>query len=358
MRRLEIDILPSSVQRGYWTNESNTVEQVFEVLRSESTGLVHFKTACFNGLPIIGSWIQRIHTIFCVWTWNVIATRLNVHTCRAVWSIAFAQAGAGMTKSLRRAFELVPRKKTAQQLRRSALFYQKVLGPEYKKGDCVLVHYPVSPPGCSPKISSHWRGPYRIIECLNDLDDKIEEISNGKQLVVHYDQLKRLYGVIAPPSVIPERNLIPNIFWLVNNVNYSITPIVSVWPFQRLPFSLLPPLPLCLFPVQSPSPRPYPLPGSDLYHWSFRQHLRAHCQDSFNASTLPACSSSSCGKTTLSGITPRESATPTSERGGIQCSELPPPQTSGLFAEEAPSFHTTSPNSKLEYVFAEPSRHL
>ena len=114
-------------------------------------------------------------------------------------------------EAIRKAFELVRRNTTAQQLRRSALYNRKVHEPVYNEGDCVLLHYPVTPPGCSPKLSSHWRGPYRIIKCLNDVNYKIEEISNGKQLVVHYDRLKRYHGVVAPTSLIPERNPISKI---------------------------------------------------------------------------------------------------------------------------------------------------
>ena len=109
-------------------------------------------------------------------------------------------------EAIRKAFELVRQNTTAQQLRRSALYNREVHGPVYKEGDFVLLHYPVTPPGCSPELSSPWRGPYRIIKCLNDVNYKIEEISNGKQLVVHYDRLKQYHGVVAPTSLIPERN--------------------------------------------------------------------------------------------------------------------------------------------------------
>ena len=54
-----------------------------------------------------------------------------------------------------KAFELVRRNTTVHQLRRSALYNRKVQGPVYKEGDCVLLHYPITPPGCSPKLSSH-----------------------------------------------------------------------------------------------------------------------------------------------------------------------------------------------------------
>ena len=53
-------------------------------------------------------------------------------------------------EAIRKAFELVRRNTTAQQLRRSALSNRKLHGPVYKEGACVLLPYPVTPPGCSP----------------------------------------------------------------------------------------------------------------------------------------------------------------------------------------------------------------
>ena len=84
-------------------------------------------------------------------------------------------------------------------------------------------------------------------------------------------------------------------------------------------------------------------------------------QDSFNASTLPACLSSPCGKTLLSRTTPRESSTPTSGRRGKQFGELPSSTPPGPFGDKASYFHSTSPsstNSTLDSVIAGASRHL
>ena len=83
--------------------------------------------------------------------------------------------------------------------------------------------------------------------------------------------------------------------------------------------------------------------------------------DSFNASTLPACSSSTSGKTPLSGVTPKESSAPTSGRRGIQSGELPPSTPPGPSGNEASYFHSTSPsspNSTLDSVIAGASKHL
>ena len=160
-------------------------------------------------------------------------------------------------EAIRKAFELVRRNTTAQQLRRNALYNRKVRGPVYKEGDCVLLHYPVSAPGCSAKLFSHWRSPYRINKCLNDVNNKIEEIGNGKQVVVQYGRLKRYHDVVAPTSLITERNPI------LKNVPTSKQSKLfdhSHCEYMTFPTTFLCLVPLLsLFTFQSLSPCPYPL---------------------------------------------------------------------------------------------------
>ena len=227
-------------------------------------------------------------------------------------------------QAFRKAFELVRRNTTSQQLRRRALYNRKVHGPVYKEGDCVLFHYPVTPPGCCPKLSSHWRGPYRILKRLNDVNYKIEEIGIGKHLIVYYDRLKRYHGVVAPTSLIPERNPISRNVTAAqqskrfdhSHCEYMAFPTTFFLPsappksfYRPQPIATpIPASPRCPLPPEFP-----PTPSAP---------LSSH--DSFNASTLPACSSSTSGKTPLSGVTPKESSTPTSGRRGIQSGELPP----------------------------------
>ena len=220
-------------------------------------------------------------------------------------------------EAIRKAFELVRRNTTAQQLRRSALYNGKVHGPVYKEGNCVLPHYPVTPLNCSAKLSSHWCGPYRIIKCLNDVNYKIEEISNRKQLVVHYDRLQRYYGVVAPTSLIPERNPISKSVLTSkqskrfdhSHCEYMTIPTTFFLP-SAPPKSFYGPQPIATpIPLSPRRPLPPEFPP--------KPSAPPSSQDSFNASTLPACSSPTCGKTPLFATTPRKGSTPTSDRRGI-----------------------------------------
>ena len=264
-------------------------------------------------------------------------------------------------EAIRKAIELVRRNATAQQLRRSALYNRKVHGPVYKDGDCVFLHYPVTAPGCSSKLFSHWRGPYRIIKFLKDVNYTIKKIGNGKQLVVHYDRLKRYHGVVAPKSIIPERNPSTKIVPTSKQskqfdhshceyITFPTTlflPCVPPKPFYR-PQPIATPIPV--------SPRG-PLPPEFLPTPS--APLSSH--DSFIESTLLACSSSTSGKLLLSGTTPKESSTPASGRRGIQSGELPPSTPPGSSGDEASYIHSTpaSSSNPLDSVIAGgASRHL
>ena len=112
-------------------------------------------------------------------------------------------------RKFQQAFELVRRNTTAQQRRRNALYNRKVHGPTYRANEFVLLHYDVTVTGQSPKLSSPWRGPYRILKCINDVNYKIEELSTGKQQIVLYDRLKRYHGTPPLSTPIPTRQSAP-----------------------------------------------------------------------------------------------------------------------------------------------------
>ena len=65
--------------------------------------------------------------------------------------------------------------------------------------------------GQSPRLSSPWRGPYRILKCINDVNYKIEDLSTGKQQIVDYERLKRYHGAPPPSKPIPTRLSTPGL---------------------------------------------------------------------------------------------------------------------------------------------------
>ena len=91
---------------------------------------------------------------------------------------------------MQRAHEAARFHHQAAQQRRNDLYNSKLHGPRYKPGDNVWLQNSVIPEGLSPKISYPWKGPYTILQCLNDVTYKIKSTVNQKETIVHYDRLK------------------------------------------------------------------------------------------------------------------------------------------------------------------------
>ncbi|GFT44687.1 retrovirus-related Pol polyprotein from transposon 412 [Trichonephila clavipes] len=65
---------------------------------------------------------------------------------------------------------------------------------QFKEGDKVWFYNPTRRKGLSPKLQSHWDGPYTILKIINDAVIRIRKSTNSKPRVVHYDRLAPYYG--------------------------------------------------------------------------------------------------------------------------------------------------------------------
>ncbi|GFT49814.1 retrovirus-related Pol polyprotein from transposon 412 [Trichonephila clavipes] len=70
----------------------------------------------------------------------------------------------------------------------------KATGHQFKEGDKVWFYNPTRRTGLSPKLQSHWDGPYTILKIINDVVIRIRKSTNSKPRVVHYDRLAPYYG--------------------------------------------------------------------------------------------------------------------------------------------------------------------
>ncbi|GFW30483.1 retrovirus-related Pol polyprotein from transposon 412 [Trichonephila clavipes] len=70
----------------------------------------------------------------------------------------------------------------------------KSTGHQFKEGDKVWFYNPTRRKGLSPKLQSHWDGPYTILKIINDVVIRIRKSTNSKPRVVHYDRLAPYYG--------------------------------------------------------------------------------------------------------------------------------------------------------------------
>ena len=68
----------------------------------------------------------------------------------------------------------------------------------YKVGDAVWFYYPKRRLGFNPKLQMPWKGPYIVVERLNDVLFKIQSGPKAKPQVVHHDKLKPYLGEDKP----------------------------------------------------------------------------------------------------------------------------------------------------------------
>ena len=73
---------------------------------------------------------------------------------------------------------------------------------EYNVADAVWFHYPVRKPGVSLKFQRPWKGPYVVIEKINDILYKIQLSPQAKPKVFHYDRLKKYLGENKPTWIV------------------------------------------------------------------------------------------------------------------------------------------------------------
>ena len=86
-------------------------------------------------------------------------------------------------------------------LKRQKTWYDKRSSSQHLQvGDMVRLHCPAVKPGTTPKFHRPWRGPFSILEKIDDVVFRIADQS-GKTQTVHTDRLKKFNGpgVVLPP---------------------------------------------------------------------------------------------------------------------------------------------------------------
>ena len=90
---------------------------------------------------------------------------------------------------------------------------QKLSWQQFKPDDHVYVYFPLRKVGRSPKFTSYWQGPFKIIDKVTDLTHRVDCGPRGKPQVVHVDRLRQkreqvLRGEIVDNEVQVESNQI------------------------------------------------------------------------------------------------------------------------------------------------------
>lgn len=54
----------------------------------------------------------------------------------------------------------------------------------------MYVHFPLRAPGLSPKFTSQWRGPYKVLTQKSPVNYEVDCGRNGKMQVIHTDRMR------------------------------------------------------------------------------------------------------------------------------------------------------------------------
>ncbi|CAG2253884.1 unnamed protein product [Mytilus edulis] len=87
------------------------------------------------------------------------------------------------------------RKHVGQEMVRQKKYYDKQLNwSKFRKDDQVYVFFPIRKAGHSPKFTSYWRGPFRVLKEYSDVNYLINCGRRGRPQVIHVDRMRLCKG--------------------------------------------------------------------------------------------------------------------------------------------------------------------
>lgn len=85
----------------------------------------------------------------------------------------------------------------------------KLSWQDFRENDEAYVYFPVKKVGLSSKLTSYWRGPFKVLEKCTDVTYKVNCGQRGKTQIIHVDRLRKrnpqiLEGESVEPLESPE----------------------------------------------------------------------------------------------------------------------------------------------------------
>lgn len=167
-----------------------------------------------------------------------------------------------LKNNLQRAFCHAREADAAAQRRQKSYYDKHAKEPKFKPGDYVRLHSPAVKPGTTPKFHRPWRGPYIVLEQIDDVVLRIADKAGTTQ-TVHVDRLKPWTGPIVTSDV--NDSVQPDSVPATENFEY--TPAVDYeWDGQQVPV-------VPAAPVPAPVPVAVPAPVPVVHHYNLRNRL-------------------------------------------------------------------------------------
>ncbi|CAG2207589.1 unnamed protein product [Mytilus edulis] len=86
----------------------------------------------------------------------------------------------------------IVRRNTETAMRRQKRYHDlKLSWQKFEKNDEVYVYFPVRKSGRSPKFTSFWRGPFKIIDRCTEVTYRVNCAYRGKEQVIHVDRIRK-----------------------------------------------------------------------------------------------------------------------------------------------------------------------
>ena len=105
----------------------------------------------------------------------------------------YGEYAAQLQKRLDTSFQVARKKLQLSQKRQADEYDRKSWGTPYNQGDRVWLFNPSTPRGLSPKLTSHWTGPYIVKQNIHNTNYVIQLEAGRKVLTVHHNRLKPCY---------------------------------------------------------------------------------------------------------------------------------------------------------------------
>ena len=94
---------------------------------------------------------------------------------------------------MQQAFHVARNKIQDEQRRQKRLYDIKLKGKPYNVGDKVWLYVYTRKIGLTPKLQSHWKGPFQVVKRISDAVYRIKHLQTGQRKIVHFDKLKPCY---------------------------------------------------------------------------------------------------------------------------------------------------------------------
>ena len=96
-------------------------------------------------------------------------------------------------KRLQEAYAKLSVHKTEYQMKYKAYYDKSHKKISFENNDSVMIYFPVAKVNLTYKLIPKWEGPFRVVERINDLNYRVQDLNNSKRVFMVHVQRMLLY---------------------------------------------------------------------------------------------------------------------------------------------------------------------